>query len=172
MSIGESKLVAIAAALIDSRRTLTTGEQKLIRGAGAADKCIVSDYRSRIANGEDVLGAEFCKLRSSEKRRQTGATYTPSAIVEAMISWAAGIDAAPERVVDPGIGSGRFMSSAADRFPDAKLVGIDIDPLALLMARASACVRGYAQRLQLELGDYRAVVLPPCQGKTLYIGNP
>ena len=88
------------------------------------------------------------------------------------MSWAAGMDAAPERVVDPGIGSGRFISAAADRFQSAKLVGVDIDPLALLLARANACVKGYAHRLQLELGDYRAVALPPCQGKTLYIGNP
>jgi hypothetical protein len=172
MNVGESKLVAIATALLDSKRSLTISEQKLIRSAGAADKCIVSDYRNRIAKGEDVLGTEFCKLRSLENRRKTGATYTPATIIDAMISWAAGIDAAPERVVDPGIGSGRFISAAADRFPNAKLVGIDIDPLALLMARANACVRGYAHRLQLEFGDYRAVLLPPCHGKTLYIGNP
>lgn len=172
MNIGELKLVAVTAALIDRRRTLTTGEQKLVCHAGAADKSVVCDYRNRIARGEDVLGAEYCNLRSPEKRRETGATYTPPAIVEAMISWAAGIDPAPERVVDPGVGSGRFISAAADRFPSAKLVGIDIDPLALLMARANACVRGYAHRLQLELGDYRTVVLSPCQGKTLYIGNP
>jgi adenine-specific DNA-methyltransferase len=172
MNIGESKLVAIAASLIDRRRSLTIGEQQLVRSAVPADNSVVSDYRSRIAQGEDVLGAEYCNLRSPEKRRETGATYTPPAIVEAMTSWAAGIDSSPERVVDPGIGSGRFMSAAADRFQSAQLVGIDIDPLALLMARANACVRGYAHRLQLELGDYRAVVLPPCQGTTLYIGNP
>jgi hypothetical protein len=172
MKTGELKLVAIAAALIESKRTLTTPEKQLIRGAGRADKRIVAEYRERIAGGEDILGTEFCRLRSSELRRESGATYTPAAIVEAMISWAAGVDAAPERVVDPGIGSGRFMSAAADRFPNASLVGVDTDPLALLMARANASVRGYADRLHLELCDYRALVLPFCQGKTLYIGNP
>jgi hypothetical protein len=89
-----------------------------------------------------------------------------------MISWAASIDPAPGRVVDPGVGSGRFLSAAADRFPNAKLVGVDIDALALLIARANATARGYAHRLQLELGDYRAVDLAPCQQRTLYIGNP
>lgn len=172
MKVGESNLAAIAGALIDKRRTLTTAEQKLISWATPPDRSLLTQYRSRILAGEDVLGTEFCILRSPEKRRESGATYTPPAIVEAMISWAAGVDASPERVVDPGIGSGRFISAAADRFPNTKLVGIDIDPLALLMTRANACVRGYSHRLQLELGDYRAVVLPPCQGKTLYIGNP
>jgi hypothetical protein len=89
-----------------------------------------------------------------------------------MVSWAASIDPAPGRVIDPGVGSGRFLSAAADRFPNARLVGIDIDALALLIARANAAVRGYADRLQLELGDYRAVDLAPPQGRTLYIGNP
>lgn len=172
MKTGELKLVAIAAALIASKRTLTTPEKLLVRSAGRADKRIVAEYRARIAGGEDILGSEFCRLRSSELRRESGATYTPAAIVEAMISWAAGVDAAPERVVDPGIGSGRFMSAAADRFPNASLVGVDTDPLALLMARANASVRGYAHRLHLELCDYRALVLPSCRGKTLYIGNP
>jgi hypothetical protein len=172
MNIGESKLVAITAALITSKCILTTTEKKLVRNAGRAEKDVVAEYRRRISEGEDILGSEFCKFRSPEKRRETGATYTPSAIVDAMISWAAGVDPAPERVVDPGIGSGRFISAAADRFPNAKLVGIDTDPLALLMARANACVRGYVHRLQLELCDYRTVILPPCPGKTLYIGNP
>jgi len=89
-----------------------------------------------------------------------------------MISWAAGVEPAPGRVVDPGVGSGRFLSAAAERFPSAKLVGVDIDPLALLIARANAAVRGYAHRLQLELGDYRSVDLASCEERTLYIGNP
>lgn len=172
MSSNESNLVGIATALIGNRQTLTAAEQKLVRYGKPTDSGVVADYASRIAKGEDVLGAEFCRLRSAKKRRQTGATYTPPPIVEAMISWAAGVDPAPQRVVDPGIGSGRFMSAAAERFGNAKLVGIDIDPLALLMARANACVRGYSHRLHLEHGDYRAVALSPCEGRTLYIGNP
>lgn len=172
MKIAELRLATIAAALVGSRSALSAGEKNLLHSATPPDENVISDYRTRIAKGEDVLGAEYCNIRSPEKRRETGSTYTPPAIVEAMISWAAGIDHSPERVVDPGIGSGRFMSAAADRFQSAKLVGIDIDPLALLMARANASVRGYAHRLQLELGDYRAVVLPSCEGRTLYIGNP
>jgi methylase of polypeptide subunit release factors len=172
MNAGEAKLVAIAASLIDRRHTLTLGEQKLIRDVAAVDKSVVASYRKQIMQGQDILGSEFCKVRSAEKRRHNGATYTPPPIVDAMISWAASVDAAPERIVDPGIGSGRFMSAAAERFPNAELVGIDIDPLALLMARANACVQGYANRLRLEFSDYRAVELAPCQGRTLYIGNP
>ena len=51
-------------------------------------------------------------------------------------------------------------------------MGVDIDPVALLMARANASVLGYADRLRLILADYRTIYLPACDGKTLFIGNP
>jgi hypothetical protein len=172
MTIGELNLAGVAAALIRNHQSLTAAETKLIAKATLPDQNAIDHYRERILAGDDALGTEFCRVRSSEKRRERGATYTPLSIVEAMVSWAASIDAAPKRVVDPGIGSGRFISAAADRFQNAELVGIDIDPLALLMARANADVRGYANRLHLELGDFRAIALPSCEGKTLYIGNP
>jgi adenine-specific DNA-methyltransferase len=172
MTAGELKLITIASALISNSSTLTASERALILKGGSVDKSVVSEYRNRITEGEDILGAEFCKQRSPERRRKTGATYTPTAIVKAMISWAESVNPAPDRVIDPGIGSGRFMSAAAKIFPDAQLIGIDIDPLALLMARANACVLGYAHRLHLRLDDYREVDLPPCLGKTLFIGNP
>ncbi|HKH80523.1 MAG TPA: methyltransferase domain-containing protein [Methylovirgula sp.] len=159
MMTSESGLAALAGALIDGGQALTVAERKLICRTASPLQRIVTECRNRIRAGEDVLGEEFCNLRSPEKRRETGATYTPPTIIEAMMSWAASVDAAPERVIDPGVGSGRFLSAAAERFLDAKLVGIDIDPLALLMARANACVRGYDHRLQLELGDYRAMEL-------------
>jgi hypothetical protein len=172
MTAGELELAALAKSLVDHSQSLTAPEQKLVRRAATVSERVAAESKKRILAGEDVLGTTFCQVRPPAKRRGLGATYTPAIIVKAMVDWAAGIDAAPERVVDPGIGSGRFISAAASRFPDAKLVGIDIDPLALLMARANACVLGYADRLHLILGDYRAVDLSPCAGKTLYIGNP
>jgi adenine-specific DNA-methyltransferase len=172
MNDGELKLIAIACALIGNSCTLTAGERRLSLKAGLVKKSTVSEYRDRIAQGDDILGTEFCELRSTEKRRKTGTTYTPPAIVKAMISWAESINPSPYRVIDPGIGSGRFISAAAKIFPAAQLIGVDIDPFALLMARANACVLGYSHRLHLELGDYRGVDLPVCDGKTLFIGNP
>jgi methylase of polypeptide subunit release factors len=171
MTREELRLAAIAAALVDKRLPLTTVERALIEKVGTADKKTVTEYRQRIARGHDALGDQFCLLRSREKRRVAGATYTPAKIVDAMMGWATRIGK-PDRIVDPGIGSGRFTSAAAQYFPNAKLIGVDIDPLALLMARANACVQGYVHRLHLEHGDYRAVNLPACSGKTLFIGNP
>jgi hypothetical protein len=155
MNIGEHHLAALAAALAGKASGFTASEERLIAYAPEIDSSLVEASRSRILSGEDPLGTEFCLLRSPEKRRETGATYTPSAIIDAMIGWAVDVDSAPARVVEPGIGSGRFIGAAASRFPDAELIGVDIDPFALLMARANASVRGYAHRLSLHLGDYR-----------------
>jgi adenine-specific DNA-methyltransferase len=172
MNSGERRLAALAAALAGGEAALTPPEKKLLAHPTKIGPDIVEDFRTQILAGNDPLGTEFCELRSPEKRRESGATYTPSAIVNAMMAWAAAVNAAPDRVIDPGIGSGRFLTAAAGLFPDAILIGIDIDPLALLMARANAHVGGYDHRLSLQLADYRAAELGPCAGKTLFIGNP
>jgi adenine-specific DNA-methyltransferase len=89
-----------------------------------------------------------------------------------MISWAAGEGILPARVVDPGVGSGRFLSAAAAKFPHAGLIGVDVDPLATLMLRANAAVNAFADRLRVYLLDYRQLELPVIDGPTLFIGNP
>jgi hypothetical protein len=98
-------------------------------------RAAVRSARHLIRQGDDPLGAIFSSLRAPAMRRMQGATYTPPAIVASMIGWAAGV-AEPARVVDPGVGSARFLVAAGRRFPEARLIGIDIDPLAALLARA------------------------------------
>jgi SAM-dependent methyltransferase len=127
--------------------------------------------KKAIKAGRDPLGEAFTSLRSASQRRPLGAVYTPAAIVDAMISWAKR-EGAPARIVDPGCGSGRFLMAAARAFPKAELVGVELDPLAALVARANAVAGGYASRLTLRLADYRAVKLAACDGQTLFVGNP
>lgn len=133
-------------------------------------KSIVSSLKELIKNGFDPLGDAFCYLRSSEERRDKGATYTPHGIVQAMTNWANETHQ-PERIVDPGTGSARFLMSAGDVFPKAQLVGIDVDPLAAILARANLAVKGYANRSRIIVADYRRFS-EQIEGKTLYIGNP
>jgi adenine-specific DNA-methyltransferase len=119
---------------------------------------------AQIRAGHDMLGTEFCRLRSAGQRRRRGATYTPGPIVEAMVEWAHAENSAPARIVDPGAGSGRFLSAAARRFPDAELIAVDVDPLAALMLRANAAVHGFADRLAVHLIDFRSLTLPAITG--------
>lgn len=166
----EAQLAALAAALITNRRGLTAAERALI--GKTVDARIVASTRALIAAGDDPLGELFSAIRSPLDRRQDGATYTPQAIVDAMVAWAASQPVAPARVVDAGAGSGRFITTAARRFPAATLVAVELDPLAALMLRANASVLGFSDRLSVKLIDYRKLTLPAIVGPTLYIGNP
>ena len=168
----EKDLVAIAVAL-GARQvpTLSRAEQALTRDLSEVPAAHVDPLRHRIRAGDDPLGEIFCRLRSAEARRPQGATYTPPAIVDAMVSWAQN-EGTPQRIVDPGAGSARFLINAGRKFPAAQLLAIELDPLGALMARANIAVTGLAPRSQVIVRDYRELVLEPTAGPTLFIGNP
>ncbi|MGA9762395.1 MAG: hypothetical protein WBQ14_08235 [Gaiellaceae bacterium] len=135
------------------------------------NKTIVTELREEIAEGRDPLGASFTRLRSPEDRRPLGATYTPTEIVEAMIEWAAS-EGEPARVVDPGVGSGRFAVAAGRRFPKAEIIGVEIDPLAAIVGRGHLAAAGLARRARIVCADYRSFRADKIDGRTLYLGNP
>ena len=126
---------------------------------------------SQIEEGGDPLGEAFCALRPATQRRKDGAVYTPPAIVNTMLSWAESVGA-PDRVIDPGSGSGRFLLEAGRRFPRALLVAIERDPLAALTVRANLAVSGMAERAEVRVEDFLTSDLGGSDGRTLFIGNP
>jgi hypothetical protein len=172
MTARERQLAALAAKLIGNVRALTPPERRLLQPKTKVSPTLVEATRKHIRAGGDPLGDSFCALRSPEKRRKTGATYTPTAIINAMIAWAAAGSPVPSRIVDAGAGSGRFIAAAARTFPKARLVAVESDPLAAVMLRANAAVLGFASRLNVMLCDYRKITLPRIEGRTLFIGNP
>jgi adenine-specific DNA-methyltransferase len=153
-------------------RHFTPQEQALVKSAGNGTiaSATIKTITNLITAGQDPLGDAFCELRSPETRRANGATYTPGPIVKRMVEWASSVRI-PKRIVDPGVGSGRFLTAAGAAFPHAELVGIDIDPLATLLARANLAVAGMSDRSRIILGDYRKFD-ETVDGNTLYIGNP
>jgi hypothetical protein len=167
----ESAVLAAAAALGALRiPDISPAEMALLRRAGSLPDGAADYLRREIGRKGDPLGDAFAVLRTPAERREQGATYTPFAIVEAMVNWAGAFQ--PERVVDPGVGSGRFLLAAGRRFPAAELIGIDVDPVATLVARGNLAAAGFGDRSRILLADYREVKLPPAAGKTLYVGNP
>ena len=167
----ERELAALAAELAGGDAPLTAAERALAAGAPPPSRARQEQVRLAIARGRDPLGETFCRLRSPATRRARGAVYTPRPIVDAMVDWAAR-QAAPARVVDPGAGSGRFLLAAADVFPSAELLAVEIDPLAALVLRANAALRGVTRRLTVLVDDYRSLGLPDIDGATLFLGNP
>ena len=172
MTTSEGDLAALAAALLTSVDELTNQERRLISPRLRPSPKLVSYTRGLIRAGEDPLGDAFCAIRAPERRRDLGATYTPELTVNAMIAWAAREPSKPARIVDPGAGSGRFLLAAAERIPHAQLIGVDVDPLATLLLRANATVRGFADRLSVKLIDFRKLTLPRITKPTLFVGNP
>jgi len=163
----------VSAALQLGARTIagwSREEESLAAGATALSSKTVARLRERIVANEDPLGEMFAELRTQKERRDLGATYTPSGIVRAMLAWAQDQES-PARVVDPGVGSARFLVGAASAFPRAELIGVEIDPLAALIARANLAAGGFGHRSRIILGDYRQTKLG-AKGRTLFIGNP
>jgi adenine-specific DNA-methyltransferase len=168
----EVELAAFAAALgAENVEGLSLEEAELLAVALPPAQSEVKTMRTLIERGRDPLGHSLAAIRSPAERRPLGATYTPQRIVAAMVNWAA-IQAFPDRVIDPGVGSARFLMQAGRTFRSAKLVGIEVDPLAALVARANLAAVGLANRSQIIVEDYRASQLPHIDGRSLYIGNP
>lgn len=170
-SLGD--LVRLCIALgAESAGPLSRGELKLVdQNAGAVAEEVVHSLAAQITQGHDPLGDAFTELLSPQERRPLGQTYTPAKIIESMVHWAAD-QGAPKRIVDPGAGSGRYLIAAARAFPEASLIGADIDPLSALMLRANIAASGLASRTKVVVGDYRAMKLAKIAGRTLFIGNP
>lgn len=160
-------------ALLQGRRGLSLPERKLAKvlpGSTPGSR-EVATVRRAILRGADPLGEAFSSIRSACERRATGAVYTPVSIVRSMMAWLAA-QGKPDRIVDPGAGSGRFIMAAGRVFPRAQLIAIETDPLAALMLRANLSARGWLDRAMLMVEDYRQVKLPPSTGITAFIGNP
>jgi adenine-specific DNA-methyltransferase len=168
----ERSLIALAVKLgARSVAGWTPSEEDLATSPVSVSPADLAAVRREVRHGKDPLGDLFSSLRSAAERRPMGATYTPFELVDHMVDWAA-MNVQPVRIVDPGVGSGRFLLRAAKRFPAAELIGIELDPLAAILARANLATAGLAARSRIILSDYRSARLPAAAGPTLYIGNP
>jgi adenine-specific DNA-methyltransferase len=168
----EEALAGVAVRLGAARVAGWSGaEQRLSDAAARPDAGEVAQVRSLILAGEDPLGEAFCRLRGPAQRRPSGQTFTPGPVVQSMVGWAART-LTPARVVDPGTGSARFLAAAGRRWPHATLLGVETDPLAAMIGRATLAAAGLAGRAGITLGDYRSLRLAPAGGPTLFLGNP
>jgi adenine-specific DNA-methyltransferase len=153
--------------------SVSTAESALVREINPIrpSKTELQRVRSAIGNGDDPLGAEFCRIFPATERRAKGSTYTPDPIIEAMVGWATD-GARPDRVVDPGSGSARFALAAGAALPKATVIAVELDPVAAILSRANLVTRRMHDRAVVVLEDYRAFSPPLLDGRTLYIGNP
>src|ERR1035437_9534038 len=151
---------------------MSAGESKLVRQSEELPKLAQSQVAAAkwaVQAGADPLGEAFCRLRDAATRRADGAVYTPSQLVGPMVDWA--LDQKPDRVIDGGVGSGRFLAEVLRRQPEIEAVAVDTDPVATLMTRAMLAVL-QAPKVRVIQGDYTKLTLPRIAGRTAFIGNP
>jgi adenine-specific DNA-methyltransferase len=176
--------VATLDALLDLP-TLVSVAARLVNGAVLSEReheiakkysTVVSDelvelVRAAIVDCTDPLGAAYCVIRTPEQRRGAGQTFTPVEAVLGMFAWA-NAQGNVARIVDPGAGTGRYVLYGLRQNLEAIGVASEMDPLVALLLRANATALGLADRLDIRVGDYRALELNPIDGRTLFIGNP
>jgi len=110
---------------------------------------------------EDALGRIYEEIIPQEERRRLGEFYTPRPIAEFMVGWA--INSPKDYMLDPGTGSGTFLVESLHRFETlglartravSQLYGIDINPLAVLMATINILQRAPGSKPRVFMADF------------------
>jgi adenine-specific DNA-methyltransferase len=120
-------------------------------------------------DGRDVVGAAYERLIAGSERRALGQFFTPLWVGRVMARWLLAERA--ELLIDPGCGSGSLLAAAAEEREDVKtrLLGIDVDPLAIEMAKSTYTVRGIVNA-ELRVGDF--LLDPLSEAPTALLCNP
>src|SRR5690554_3768131 len=101
------------------------------------------------------LGQLYQKLRRIQEKKSLGQVFTPDHAVEAALALLG--SGQPQRIIDPACGAGEFLLRAARYWPQAQILGVDIDPLALAVAKTRLSLAGTPG---VELVRGNALVLP------------
>lgn len=165
-------LVSVAGHLA-AGQALTAAEKGIVEQyRQPTDDALVGRVRAEIIAGADPLGSAYCLIHSPEQRRGGGQTFTPLHVIEGMFGWAEAQGRKIGRIVDPGAGSGRYVLYGLRHITQAQAIAVERDPLLALLLRANAGALNVADRLVLEVADYRDIALAKCEHPTLFIGNP
>jgi adenine-specific DNA-methyltransferase len=90
----------------------------------------------------DVLGELYERFTPQAERRTLGQYWTPAPLVEFMTRWAS---AAGTRILEPALGSGRFVQALEQQLPKSYIRGYEISPLVLLLAQVNATLQGICE---------------------------
>jgi methylase of polypeptide subunit release factors len=151
--------------------SLSAAEAALARASADAPLTtpMIAVTAKAIRAGMDPLGERLVEGRTQDRRRELGAFYTSPGIVAGMLDWVAG--EAPSEIVDCGSGTGRFALVASKLCPKARIVAIEIDPLACLITRANAAVLDRSNVI-VRNEDFTTAALPAIAEKRAFVGNP
>jgi adenine-specific DNA-methyltransferase len=120
-------------------------------------------------NGRDIIGGAYEALFTGKQRRDAGQFFTPFWAGEVMAGWI--FEEKVNLALDPGCGSGGLLIPASrhPRRRGAKLLGVDLDPLAVSMLEANARLRGM-KGVEARLGNFLLDELP--EAPSAIVCNP
>lgn len=95
---------------------------------------------------DEVLASIYARLVSGVNRRSLGTFFTPATEVEIMLDMWSESEPDPLTVVDVGAGVGIFTATAAEKWPDARVFAVDINPVTLGLLALRAWVAGIELR--------------------------
>ena len=157
-------------------------EDRTFRLAPFFDQILANPGHPRYLGGYVRLGTEFATEdhRYCQEAFRTGATVPfqgrSEAFAEAVASGTAGLQGLsarkllPElpglkerldaggRLLEVGCGAGRHLLALTKAFPNARCVGVDIDPTGMAAAKAAIEQAGVADRVELIAGDVATAV--------------
>ena len=92
---------------------------------------------------EDLLGMLYLSLRSLAKRKATGAYYTPTVVVEKLITnlFALHTDTYGKCFLDPCCGTGNFLLQLPKQIRLEQIYGNDLDATSVLLTRTNMVLK-------------------------------
>jgi len=104
---------------------------------------------------------------SKETRMEQGIFFTPKKARDRLFACLEALSVRPRRIVEPSFGSGEFLEDAAERYPDAEIVGVEKNQ-EMVEAFRKQQKRKKANRMTLHHQDF----LTWSGRADLIIGNP
>lgn len=86
----------------------------------------------------DHLGEIYTDVQSTSSKRGKGQFFTPTDVTQLIATMSMDASKGPVKILDPCIGSGRFMIAAANINPEARIYGVDIDLRATQISMVNA----------------------------------
>ena len=143
MSASQSAVDELVLRVVAAAGTAADTARRRAVFARVLDELEVAPGDPAWTDGRDVVGAAYERLVSGRVRRALGQFFTPLPIGRAMAHWL--LADQPRLVLDPGCGSGSLLAAADhERTAPTRLLGLDVDQLAIAMAKKNADLRAMA----------------------------
>ena len=160
-------LVAVASLLFASSLEVTCPSSglPLVEELGAIDSRLLDELEPPEAlRTPDLLGQAYEATMTRTNRRRGGIFYTPRPLADALaiatVAPLLAAGAAPLRVCDPAVGGGSLLLAAARALVEygisagrLEFTGVDIDPLAIDVARTALAFLTGVEPVGLRVGD-------------------